>query len=40
MSKRNPIIEVISDPTKGFLASFLIGTVLFTIISDGFSALF
>lgn len=40
MSKRNSIVEIISDPTKGFLASFLIGTVLFTIISDGFSALF
>ena len=34
------LIESISDPTKNFLAFFLIGTLLFTIVSDGVSELF
>ncbi len=38
--KRNPIIEILADPTKFFLINFVIGTLAFTIISDGFSALF
>lgn len=38
--KRNPVLEAITDPTKNFLATFLIGTVLFSLISDGLSALF
>ncbi|MBE9118738.1 CRISPR-associated protein [Lusitaniella coriacea LEGE 07157] len=40
MKQRNPIIEWVTDPTKNFLTSFLVGTLLFTIISDGISALF
>jgi hypothetical protein len=38
--KRDRIIELITDPTKNFLTSFLVGTLLFTVISDGLSALF
>jgi hypothetical protein len=38
--KRNRIVELITDPTKNFLTSFLVGTLLFTVISDGLSALF
>lgn len=37
---RRRLIESISDPTKNFLAFFLIGTLLFTIVSDGVSELF
>jgi hypothetical protein len=37
---RNRLIEAISDPTKNFLASFLVGTLLFTIVSDGVTSLF
>jgi hypothetical protein len=38
--RRNQLIEAISDPTKNFLASFLVGTLLFTIVSDGVTSLF
>lgn len=38
--KRDRIIELITDPTKNFLTSFVVGTLLFTVISDGLSALF
>lgn len=38
--KRNPILEAVTDPTKNFLATFLISTLLFNLISDGLSALF
>lgn len=37
---RNRIIEAISDPTKNFLAFFLIGTLVFTLVSDGVSNIF
>ena len=37
---RNPIIEVLTDPRKSFLANFVIGTLIFTIVSDGVSELF
>ncbi|MFE4108587.1 CRISPR-associated protein [Almyronema epifaneia] len=37
---RNRIIEAISDPTKNFIAFFLVGTLVFTIVSDGVSTLF
>ena len=40
MSKRNPIIDVLNDPTKSFLANFVLGTLIFTIVSDGLSELF
>lgn len=40
MKPRNSIIESITDPTKNFLAFFVVGTLLFTIISDGISDLF
>ncbi|MGF1495424.1 MAG: CRISPR-associated protein [Elainellaceae cyanobacterium] len=39
-SKRNSILEAISDPTKNFLATFLISTLLFSLIADGVSVLF
>ncbi|XHX78426.1 MAG: hypothetical protein RBJ76_29085 [Stenomitos frigidus ULC029] len=39
-TKRNPILEAVTNPTKNFLATFLISTVLFNIISDGLSQLF
>jgi len=38
--KQNRIVELITDPTKNFLASFVVGTLLFTVISDGVSTLF
>lgn len=38
--KRNPIIEILADPTKFFLANFVLGTLVFTIVSDGVSELF
>ncbi|MEM6521728.1 MAG: CRISPR-associated protein [Cyanobacteria bacterium P01_C01_bin.70] len=37
---RNRFVEAISDPTKNFLAFFLVGTLLFTIVSDGVTDLF
>ncbi|MEM1281332.1 MAG: CRISPR-associated protein [Cyanobacteria bacterium P01_D01_bin.6] len=37
---RNRFVEAISDPTKNFLAFFLVGTLLFTIVSDGVTNLF
>jgi CRISPR-associated protein (Cas_Cas02710) len=40
MKQGNPIVEWVTDPTKNFLTSFLVGTLLFTIVSDGISALF
>lgn len=40
MKQSNPIVEWVTDPTKNFLTSFLVGTLLFTIVSDGISALF
>ncbi|MDY6785527.1 MAG: CRISPR-associated protein [Cyanobacteriota bacterium] len=40
MTQRNPIVEWVTDPTKNFLTSFVVGTLLFTIVSDGISALF
>ncbi|NEP19941.1 MAG: CRISPR-associated protein [Leptolyngbya sp. SIO4C1] len=38
--KRPQLVESITDFSKNFLASFIIGTLVFTIISDGVSALF
>ena len=38
--KRNAIVEAVTNPTKNFLATFLISTILFNIISDGLSQLF
>jgi hypothetical protein len=38
--RRNRFTEAISDPTKNFLAFFLVGTLLFTIVSDGVASLF
>ena len=40
MKQRNKIVEWVTDPTKNFLTSFVVGTLLFTVISDGISALF
>lgn len=40
VSKRNPVIEAVTNPTKNFLATFLISTILFSIISNGASGLF
>jgi hypothetical protein len=40
MKLRNPIVEWITDPTKNFLTFFLVGTLLFSIISDGIAELF
>jgi hypothetical protein len=37
--KRNSLIEAIADPTKNFLAWFLIGTLLLNIVADGVSSL-
>ena len=39
MKPRN-IVESITDPTKNFFAAFVVGTLVFTIISDGVSSLF
>lgn len=39
-SNRNPVIEAITNPAKNFLATFLISTILFNLISDGLSGLF
>lgn len=38
--KRNRWIEMITDPTKNFLAFFVVGTLMFGIIGDGVSSLF
>lgn len=38
--KRSAILEAINDPTKNFLATFLVSTLLFSLISDGVSSLF
>ncbi len=38
--KHNAIVEAVTNPTKNFLATFLISTILFNIISDGLSQLF
>jgi len=38
--KRNPIATLVADPARNFLASFMVGTLLFGIISDGVSNLF
>lgn len=40
MKKRNSIVELITDPTKSFLSFFVVGTVIFTVISNGVSDLF
>jgi CRISPR-associated protein (Cas_Cas02710) len=40
MKSHNPIVEWITDPTKNFLTFFLVGTLLFSIISDGIAELF
>lgn len=37
---RNKIVEILADPTKSFLANFVLGTLVFTIVSDGLSDLF
>lgn len=34
------IVRAIADPTKNFLAFFLVGTLLFTVVSDGVSYVF
>lgn len=38
--KRNPIATMVADPTRNFLASFIVGTLLFGIVADGVSSLF
>ncbi|ESA34642.1 crispr-associated protein [Leptolyngbya sp. Heron Island J] len=38
--KSHTVVESITDFTKNFFASFVVGTLVFTIISDGVSALF
>lgn len=38
--KRNPIIKILADPTRFFLANFLLGTLLFNILSTGVTDLF
>ena len=38
--KRNAIVEAVTNPAKNFLATFLVSTILFNIISDGLSQLF
>lgn len=38
--KRNSIVEAVTDPTKNFLATFLVGTILFNLIADGLSEIF
>lgn len=40
MSRRNPILQTLGDPTKNFLSFFLIGVLLFTLFSNGISDLF
>ncbi|MDJ1168895.1 hypothetical protein PMG71_05605 [Roseofilum sp. BLCC_M154] len=40
MKRRNPIVELITDPTKNFLSFFAVGTVLFTVVANGVSELF
>lgn len=40
MSRRNPILEAVTDPGKNFLAFFFIGVLLFNVFSDGISTLF
>ncbi|GAB4460120.1 MAG: hypothetical protein OHK0037_06790 [Elainellaceae cyanobacterium] len=39
MAKPSWVVRAIADPTKNFLAFFLVGTLLFTIVSDGVSYL-
>lgn len=40
MSRRSPILDAITDPGKNFIAFFFIGVLLFSVFSDGVSALF
>lgn len=40
MSRRNPILQALSDPTKNFLSFFFIGVLLVNIFSNGVSDLF
>ncbi|MEM9543743.1 MAG: hypothetical protein AAGA60_30190 [Cyanobacteria bacterium P01_E01_bin.42] len=40
MNRRNPIVELLTDPTKNFLTYFSIGTLVFSIISDGLTTFF
>jgi hypothetical protein len=40
MSRRNPILQALSDPTKNFLSFFIIGVVLLNLFSSGVSDLF
>ncbi|MEO0490489.1 MAG: CRISPR-associated protein [Cyanobacteria bacterium J06659_2] len=40
MSRRNPILQALSDPTKNFLSFFFIGVLLINIFSNGVSDLF
>ena len=39
-NRSNAVIDAITNPTKNFLAFFLVGTLLFNILGDGISALF
>lgn len=39
MAKPSWLVRTIADPTKNFLAFFLVGTLLFTVVSDGVSYL-
>ena len=38
--RRNTLAEILADPTKSFLAYFVVGTLIFTLVSDGVSGLF
>ncbi|NEQ95621.1 MAG: CRISPR-associated protein [Cyanothece sp. SIO2G6] len=38
--KRNRIATMVTDPTRNFLTSFMVGTLLFGIVADGISNLF
>lgn len=38
--KKPTLVEILADPTKSFLANFVLGTLIFTIVSDGISEIF
>jgi len=40
MPRPNPILDALTNPAKNFLAFFVVGVLLFNVLSDGLSVLF
>ena len=37
MPRPNPILDALTNPAKNFLAFFVVGVLLFNVLSDGLS---